>query len=51
MGRAACPKLLQVGDEGCRGSACLGEGKARDRELNSSPHSWACVGFMGKWGP
>lgn len=44
--------LRQVGDGGCRGSACLGEGKARDREPNSSPHScysWECVGFMGKW--
>lgn len=28
--------LLQVGDEECRGSACLGEGKVRDREPNSA---------------
>lgn len=42
-------RLLQVGDGGCRGSACLGAGKVRDREPNSSPHScysWECAGFM-----
>lgn len=38
-------RLLQVGDGGCRGSACLGAGKVRDRE----PTQLGMCRIYGKW--